>query len=230
MKTNRVTYIYPGFEIGTSAARFLTANIIQATDLALALSVSLPQLSRLNANGIVFRQSQGKYYFAESIANYIACKSAPRAYTYEEALKAATAAGMIDPVASARSWSGWKIEPSEDIETVRSRHRPFTTPDLIYDFQCELRKLRKDRLVGKDIPAHYDAASDETFLLMRRIGINDSPHKSGGVHSKAYEKAWTPEMDKARPKSFADRLKMAETAAQVVADEQMNVSRRYRWY
>ncbi|MDR1296571.1 MAG: hypothetical protein LBO05_04205 [Deltaproteobacteria bacterium] len=96
----------PGYEIGPNAARLLGANIIQASPLAMLISVTLPQLSRLAAKGVIFRASQGRYLLAESVANYLAYKSAPRAYNYEEALAAARKEGVADPEATARVWSG----------------------------------------------------------------------------------------------------------------------------
>ncbi|MDR2982571.1 MAG: hypothetical protein LBV12_10040 [Puniceicoccales bacterium] len=215
---NTTTRNAPCFETGKISACRIAENIIAASDLCQLLSVSLPQLSRLQAKGIVFRQSQGKYYLAESVANYLAYKSAPRALSYEEALERAKEEGMADPVESALDWSSWKIVPSDDIETVRRRHQSFDVAGQVFEFQCELRMNRLNRTNGY-APEHFDIAAEETFQLMRRLGLNDSTYATFAEHIAAWDAEWIPEQDqpgKIKEKS-SDLLRIARVAACAVA-------------
>jgi hypothetical protein len=240
-------HITSSYEIGEPAARLLTANVITAAGLAQALSVSLAQLSRLNAGGVIFRHSQGKYHLAESVSNYFAYKSHPLAVTFDEARARAEAEGFADPAEIARDATAWPVPPSDsiefvrqwrqpltiyamwsvppgdDVETVRRRCRNFDVVGQIAEFQYALRMRRLCRRAGGYDVTHCDAASEEVFQLLKNIGLNDSRHTTFAAHCEAWDKAWTPDQDKmskAAAKALNNQLRRAEVAAAAVADEE----------
>ena len=198
----------------------LQGNVIAAAALCQLLGVALPQLSRLQAKGIVFRQSQGKYLFEESVANYFAYKSAPQALTYDEALKRAEAEGLADPVAEARSWSTWKIDPSDDIETVRRRNQPFDVAEQIFEFQTTLREFRLNYAGGRYVPENWNTAAEEAFQLLNRHGMGATKFATYIEHLAAWDAAWTPKQDKRVQRESGDPMQAARVAAEVVWQEE----------
>lgn len=218
------TYNAPGFQIGKAAASHLAANVATAEELAQILGVTLPKLARLGARGIVFRFSHGQYHLSESVANYIAYKSAPRASTYAEALAGAQREGYANPEECARRSTGWKILPSDDINTVRTLHDVFFVPWLIDSFQTELRFIRINHLSGKHKPEHFDIAAEETFQLMRRVGLNDSRHKTFLDHCSAWDKN-PPRVSFDFTDAEGGNFMRAEAAARTVAAEERDQQR-----
>jgi hypothetical protein len=237
----------PSYEIGEPAARLLAGNVITAAGLAQALNVSLAQLSRLAAGGIIFRHSQGKYFLAESVSNYFAYKSHPCAVTFDEARARAEAEGYADPAGIARdatawpvphsdsielvrqrrqpivTYATWHVPPGGDVETVRRRCRNFDVVGQIEAFQRVLRMRRLCRRAGEYDAAHCDAVSEEIFQLLKHIGFNNSPHPTFAEHCEAYERSWTPaqaKMSRAAAKALNNQLRRAEVAAAAVADEE----------
>ncbi|MDR1011577.1 MAG: hypothetical protein LBM04_10740 [Opitutaceae bacterium] len=240
-------HITPSYEIGEPAARLLDGNVINAAGLAQALSVSLPQLSRLNAGGVIFRHSQGKYHLAESVSNYFAYKSHPLSVKYDEARAHAEAEGYADPAGIARAATAWPVPPSDVIEIVRQRRQPFVTYTAwsvepgndvetarrrcrnfdvvaqVAEFQRALRMRRMCRRDGGYKAEHCDAASAETFQLLKHIGLNDSAHATFDAHWRAHDETWTPaqaKTSKAAAKALNNQLRRAEVAAAAVAGEE----------
>jgi hypothetical protein len=246
MKTH-TTHTTPSYEIGEPAARLLAGNVITAAGLAQALSVSLAQLSRLAAAGVIFRHRQGKYFLAESVNNYFCHKAAPLAVTFDEARARAEAEGYADPAAIARNataWveparkrqqpfvthAAWSVEPDSDVEMVRRQCRNFDVVAQVAEFQRALRMRRLSRRAGGYAAEHCDIAAEEVFQLLKCVGLNNSAHKTFAEHCEAYERSWTPAQDKvsrAAAKALNNQLRRAEVAAvAVAAEEAAQASRR----
>lgn len=222
---------HPCYLIDEAAARFLAGNIIPAPDLALLLGVSLSHLGKLAARGTLFRKSHGQYHLAESVANYVAHKAAALYATHDECLDQAEAEGISDPAAAAREWTAWHAAPAADIETARRRHQPFDTPAMVFEFQTTLREIRLGRKAGGMKPEHFDAAAEEVFQIMRRVGMNNSAHETFAAHSEAFAEIWPmPGLPKNKAEASArqNRARLARAAARAVADEEEQPDKRFR--
>jgi hypothetical protein len=91
--------------------------LIDSSDLAALLNLSLTHISRLAAKGVLFRVTRGKYHFAESVLNYFD-------YRDEDEEKRT---GEMNT-----SWTGYHW--TQDIEQLRRDRAPLTVSAMLAGF------------------------------------------------------------------------------------------------